>query len=364
MSLASRVRPISRRVIVMAAVVALAGCAMPRAVSSLSDVQESSELGQILLVPVTAETLPPPPHPLESAFPAEFADASEVDHDRLGPGDRVSVRIWESGTPTVFTSTGGGADLGEMTVDESGRLYFPYAGAMRVSGMTIGEVRNAVIGRLSRVVLDPQVDIRPVEQRSMLISVQGDAAKTGSFPITRGRTRLGELLAEVAPNQENPEVLNVTMRRDGQAATVRLSDIYRNPALDIALRPGDSIVLSEVVENITVLGAAGVQGQVRIPERHFTLVDALGQARGLNPEAADARAVFVMRAQAQPETPPLVYQFDMRRPEAIALANRFVLRDDDAVLISSASWAQTRLIISAFAQSMATVRSVATIPVQ
>lgn len=363
MSLASGVRPISRRITVMAAVLALAGCAMPGAVSSLGQVQEASEQGQILLVPVTAQTLPPAPHPLQATFPAEFASASEADHDRLGPGDRVSVRIWESGTPTVFTATGGGADLGEMTVDESGRLYFPYVGAIQVAGRTIAEVRNAVIGRLSRVVLNPQVDIRPVEQRSMLISVQGDAAKTGSFPITRGRTRLGELLAEVAPNQENPEILNVTVRREGQAATVRLSDIYQNPALDIALKPGDSIILSEVVENITVLGSAGIQGQVRIPERHFTLVDALGQARGLNPEAADPRAVFVMRAQAQPEAPPLVYQFDMRRPEAIALANRFVLRDDDAVLISSASWAQTRLVLSAFAQSMATVRSAATIPV-
>jgi polysaccharide export outer membrane protein len=170
------------------------------------------------------------------------------------------------------------------------------------------------------------------------------------------------LLAEVAPSQKNPEILQVTLRRDGQSGTVRLSDVYANPALDVALKPGDSVILSEVVENVTILGAAGVQGQVRIPERDFTLVDALGQARGIDAQAADPRAVFVMRAQAEPAAPPLVYQFDMRRPQAIALANRFVLRDNDAVLISNSSWAQTRSVITAFAQSMATVRSVATIP--
>jgi polysaccharide biosynthesis/export protein len=336
---------------------------MPRAVSSLSEIQRASEQGQIELIPITAQTLPPPPHELQSAFPQVFSNAPETRYGRLGPGDRVSVRVWESGSPTVFTSTGGGTDLGEMTVDEAGRLYFPYVGALRVSGMTIGEVRDIVARRLRTVVLNPQVDIRPVEQRSMLVSVQGDAAKTGSFPITRGRIHLGELLAEVAPNQKNPEMLNVTVRRDGQAGTVRLADIYRNPALDVALKPGDSIILNEVVENVTVLGAAGVQGQVRIPERDFSLVDALGQARGLNPEAADPRGVFVMRAPGDPGARPLVYHIDMRRPEAIALANRFVLRDDDAVLISSAPWAQTRQVLSAFAQSMATVRSVATIPV-
>jgi polysaccharide export outer membrane protein len=344
------------------AAAALGGCMMPRAVSSFGEVQKSSEQGQIVLIPISGQTLPPPPHALAATFPAAFTAAPETDYGQLGPGDRVEVHIWESGTPSLFGQTGGAANLGEMTVDESGKLYFPYVGAMRVSGMTVGQVRSAVANRLRTVIANPQVDIQPVERRSMLVSVQGDAAKTGSFPIARGRTRLGELLAEVAPSQKNPEILQVTLRRDGQSGTVRLSDVYANPALDVALKPGDSVILSEVVENVTILGAAGVQGQVRIPERDFTLVDALGQARGIDAQAADPRAVFVMRAQAEPAAPPLVYQFDMRRPQAIALANRFVLRDNDAVLISNSSWAQTRSVITAFAQSMATVRSVATIP--
>jgi polysaccharide export outer membrane protein len=340
----------------------LSACATPRAVASLSEVQNSAEQGQVVLVPVTAQTLPPPP-PFATSFPPAFLSASDFDYDELGPGDRLNVRIWETGTQSVFApAAGGGSDLGELTVDESGRIYIPYAGQVRVSGLTISQARSAIIGRLRTVVANPQVDLRAAERRSALVSVQGDAAKTGSFPIARGRTRLGELLAEVAPSQKNPEILQVTLRRDGQSGTVRLSDVYANPALDVALKPGDSVILSEVVENVTILGAAGVQGQVRIPERDFTLVDALGQARGIDAQAADPRAVFVMRAQAEPAAPPLVYQFDMRRPQAIALANRFVLRDNDAVLISNSSWAQTRSVITAFAQSMATVRSVATIP--
>lgn len=356
MSLGLRLKPIACAGIIAAAVLA-SGCTMPQAVSSLSEVQQSSAQGQITLVPVTSQTMPPAPHPVQASFPPDFSSPGEFNYDRLGPGDRLQVRIWESGTPSVFAASGGGSDLGEVTVDETGRLFLPYVGALRVSGMTIAEVRTAATRRLRSVILDPQVDIRPVEQRSKLVSLQGDAAKTGSFPITRGRTRLGELLAEAAPNQKNPEMAAVTVRRNGQAATVRLSDIYRNPELDIALRPGDSIVINEVVENVTVLGAAGVQGQVRIPERDFSLIDALGQARGLNEEAADPRAVFVMRAGATPETPPIVYQFDMRRPESIALANQFIVQDNDAVLISNASFAQTRRVLSAFAQTLGTVRS-------
>jgi polysaccharide export outer membrane protein len=338
------------------------GCSgMPRAVSSLSEVQEASRQGTITLVPVTAASLPPAPAP-QGGFPAALMSAEEFAYERIGPGDRLSVRIWEGGTATVFTGESG-SNLGDMTVDEGGQLYFPYIGAIRVAGMTAPEVRDRVIRRLRTVVLRPQVDIRVAERRSSLVTVQGDAAKTGTYPIERGRTRLGALLAEVAPNQKNPEMLNVTVRRNGVVGQVRLSDVYKEAVLDIALQPGDSIIINEVTENITVLGAAGIQGQVRIPERNFTVVDALGQARGLNPEVADPRGVFVMRAPPQPGSPPLVYQFDMRRPEAIALANRFVLRDEDAVLISNASWAQTRQVIAAFAQGMGSVRSVAAVPV-
>jgi polysaccharide export outer membrane protein len=339
----------------------ISGCTAPRAVSSLSEVQAASEQGHIVLIPVTPQTLPPA-QPATASFPSSFTSASEYDYSELGPGDRLNIRIWESGTPTVFGSgTGGGTDLGEITVDESGRIYMPYVGPVQAAGQTIPQVRAAIIKRLKTVVADPQVDVRAVDRRSALVSVQGAGAKTGSFPIVRGRTHLGELLAEVAPDQKMPEMLKVTLRRDDQAATVRLADIYANPALDVALQPGDSIILNEEVDNVTVLGAAGVQGQIRIPERDFNLIGALGQARGINADAADPRAVFVLRANDKAGAPPLVYQFDMRRPEAVALASRFVVRDNDAILISNAPFAQVRQTLTAVAQGLSGFRSAITV---
>lgn len=335
----------------------LSGCAMPRATTSLHEVQSASAAGQIQLVPVTAATVPPAAPVLHATFPAGLSQGSDYAYERLGPGDRLAVRIYESGTPTVFTASGGVSDLGEVVIDNGGRLYVPYAGAIRVTGMTIPEVQAAITRKLRTVVLNPQVDIRPVESRSRLVSVQGAASKTGSYPIERGRTRLSELLADVAPDQKNPEMLQVTVRRDGVDGTARLSDIYADPALDIALRPGDSIVLKEIVEHVTVLGAAGAQGQVQIPKRDFNVMEAIGEARGLSEESADPRAVFLLRAQADPAAPPLVYQFDMRRPETVVLARRFIVQDNDAILISSAPFAQTRKVLQSFAQSLSGLRS-------
>ncbi|MGZ2410649.1 polysaccharide biosynthesis/export protein [Sphingomonas sp. F9_3S_D5_B_2] len=337
------------------------GCSnLPRPVSSLKEIEASSEQGSINLVPLTATNLPQDGN-AKPSWPAAFGKTPEYDYDKIGVGDRLQVRIFESGTPTVFT-TAGSSDFGQLTVDESGQLYLPFVGAVHAAGMTMPQLRSTILNRLRTVVLKPQVDIREVDARSRMITVQGDAAKTGAFPIDRGRSSLTELLAEIAPKADNPDMLAVTVRRNGASGTVRLADIYQYPALDISLRPGDSVLLHELVENVTVLGAAGLQGQVRIPKRDFTLLDAIGQARGLSPEAADPRAVFVMRQQPGSSGPPLVYQVNFRQPEAIALAGRFDLRDGDAVLISSAPWAQSRQVIAAFSQGMASLRSAATIP--
>jgi polysaccharide export outer membrane protein len=355
-------RTCARTIAAAAAVAGLAACTMPAPVASLRHVEASSEQGQITLIPLTAATLPPPTATAAAGFPPEFMQAGDFDYDTLGPGDRLAVRIWENtipGVPGLFTATGGLADVGEVVVDETGRIYLPYAGSIRVTGLSVPQVRAEALRRLRTVIASPQVDIRPVETRSRLVSVQGAAAKGGTYPIERGRTRLGQLLADVAPEQENPEMLAVTVRRGSQAGTVRLSDVYSRPELDIPLQPGDSVILSEVVENLTVLGATGEQGVLQIPKRGFTLIEALGQAKGLSPEMADPRAVFVLRLPPDPAAPPLVYQVDMRRPESIALASRFVVRPNDAVLVSNAPFAQTRLMLMSVAQGLASVRNAA-----
>ncbi|QNN65294.1 polysaccharide biosynthesis/export family protein [Sphingomonas rhizophila] len=334
----------------------IAGCVMPRAGSSYSEVQEASAQGRINLVPVTPSTLPAAPAATGS-FPAEFVAAEPVAQDALGPGDTVNIRVIEGGTPTVFTANNG--DLGEIPVDERGRVFVPFAGSFQAADRTAAELRVDIARRLRTVVRNPQVDVRPVKVRSRLVSVQGNAAKAGTYPIERGRTRLGELLGEVAPDLKTPEMMDVTVRRDGRAGTVRMADILANPSLDIALRPGDSIVLNAIVQQVTVLGAAGAQGQVRIERRDFSVADVLGQSRGLNDDAADPRGVYLIRATGQGT--PVVYQFEMRDPQTVALAGRFRVRDKDTVYISNAPFTQTRKALGAITQSLGGIRSAVTV---
>ena len=49
----------------------------------------------------------------------------------------------------------------------------------------------------------------------------------------------------------------------------------------------------------------------------------------------------------------------MQRPETVALAGRFIVRDKDAILISNAPFTQTRKALLAITQTLSTARSTA-----
>ena len=177
------------------------------------------------------------------------------------------------------------------------------------------------------------------------------------YPITQTAQRLSSALAQAAPVQTNPEQLVISLRRDNQVASVRLSDIYRNQNNDILLRSGDVITAYESREFLTVLGAAGNQGRVAISKRNYSVLDALADAKGLDDQTADPRSVFLFTpAQAgvegKPDLLPVVYQFDLTRPEQVALARDFSVREGQAIYISDAPFTQVQKVLSAFRVTM------------
>jgi polysaccharide export outer membrane protein len=186
--------------------------------------------------------------------------------------------------------------------------------------------------------------------------------KAGVYPIEQGAQRLSALLSFASPDQSNPEQTAVNVRRDGVSATVRLLDIYNDPTQDIALRPGDSIVVSSIQEYVTVIGAAGGQGRIKIARRNYSALDAVADARGLADSTADPRAFFLLRASLEGDRKaadklPTVYQFDLRRPDQMLLAQRFAVQDGDVVFISDAPFTQVQKALSALSASLGTVRS-------
>ena len=341
------------------AALVLAGCQLPRSGPLLREMHAAHDDKDVIVMPVTRESAEQSRVPEEADFPQRYRDLTEAGFDRLVPGDGINVKVWERGGLGVFAADPSGvSDLGNHEIDRSGHVSFPIIGKFRAEGLTLAQLHDALIERLSRLVIGADVSVTRVDAaRGQVVTVQGNLTKPGVYPITQTSQRLSSVLAQAAPVQDSPEQLIISLRRDNQVASVRLSDIYRNQNNDILLRSGDVITAYESKEFLTVLGAAGTQGRVPISKRNYSVLDALADARGLDDQLADPRSVFLFTpakagAPGEPDLLPVVYQFDLTRPEHVALAREFAVAEGQAIYISDAPFTQVQKILSAFRVTM------------
>ena len=92
----------------------------------------------------------------------------------LGSGDEITINVWRHD------------DLKRtVRIDPSGNIYLPLAGEIRASDLTISQLREEVSLRLSKFLVDPQVDISLSTLRSQQVHVLGEVRTPGSFSLER-----------------------------------------------------------------------------------------------------------------------------------------------------------------------------------
>jgi len=337
----------------------LTGCQLPRSGPMLSEMVGAHDDKDVVVVPVSRENALQSNVPEVMDFPARYRDATNAGFDRLVPGDGINVTVWERDGLGVFAANPSGvSELGVQEIDRSGNLYLPILGKFRAAGLTLAQLHDAVVARLSKLIVGSDVSVtRAADARGQMVTVQGNLTKPGLYPITQTTQRLSSALAQAAPVQTNPEALVITLRRGKEITSLRLSDIYRNQDNDILLHAGDVITAHDSREFLTVLGAAGQQGRVEISKRNYSVLDALADSRGLDDKLADPRSVFLFTparagAEGKPDLLPVVYQFDLTRPEQVALAREFTVHEGQAIYISDAPFTQVQKVLSAFRVTM------------
>lgn len=346
----------------------LAGCGLPRSGPWMEEMSAAGESSSVALVEVTPAIADATRVASRSTFPEALLRQALVDPGKLVAGDGVDVTIWEKDGFGMFpTNPSGAAPLGEMTIDPAGDLSLPYLGRIRAAGETLTSLRERILQRLQGLVIGADVVLRMTERRGKFVVVQGDVAKPGTYPIEQATRRLSGVLGMAAPNPQRPEQMSITLVRNGQAHAVRLADIYRDPAQDIALAPEDKLIVAAVEENVVVLGAAGMQGRVALSKRNYSVIDALGDAKGMNDVTAHPKGVYLLRqtqaGQAQgnlPEQPATtLYHFDLTRPDQMGSAGVFRVADGDLLYISDAPFTKVQKIMSVFGAAAAGASSAA-----
>ena len=135
----------------------------------------------------------------------------------------------------------------KLLVDEGGNIAVPLIGQVAAAGRTTDEIGGEISDRLGRRYLrDPKVTVSLQEQHQRIVSVEGEVARPGSFPIGMNTTLLGVLSQAGSPKSTaalNEVVIFRTIEGRRAAARFDVAQIRADQAPDPVMRDGDVVAV-------------------------------------------------------------------------------------------------------------------------
>ena len=351
---------------------AVAACGLPRSGPNKREIFSSSvqRQGDAFVVSVTDRVARATAVSPALGFPQALLNAGQIGSDTIRPGDTLGLTIWENVEDGLLVGTGqNAAVLEEVQVDGAGFIFIPYAGRIRAAGNSPEALRGVITRQLDTQTPDPQVQVRRLAGDGSTVTLVGGVAQQGVYPIERPTRTLTAMLARAGGIVSETEITTVTLNRGGQTGKIWLSDLYKNPELDIALRSGDRIVLEEDTRAFTALGATGTQNRVPFTAQNLSAIEAIAQVGGLNTNLADPTGVFVFRNEPEEiarqilgrtditGTQRFVYVLDLTRPMGMFNARDFVIRDQDTVYVTEAPFAVWDKTLTSITGSLSTANA-------
>lgn len=296
--------------------------------------------GDVNLVPITPDLLASAPAQAESGLPRELVDYRPESY-RINPGDTLLVTVWDHPELTTPAGTEQQAVTNGRLVKPDGSFFFPYAGNLNVAGMTVEELRDKLVARLSTYLRSPQVDVNVVGYGSR-VTLQGAFVDTTPQQVTTVPLTLSQAIGRARVDTEQADLSGLVLTRDGKDYRIDLDALSRNEssASEIYLKPGDRLFLPyNDRKEVYVVGEVLRPQAITFKTSGMSLSQALGRSGGLNPVTAKGEAVYVIRgmdmAQKQ-NKPATVYHLDASSPSSFALADRFSLQPGDVVWVGAA----------------------------
>jgi len=353
---------LSRRSLLLGSgLVLLAGCAVPRGAPSRAEFLESGtediDFALEIVTPSRLETYAG----WGSSDPRRsrrwLSGGALPSDQRLEPGDRLSLRIWDAEESSLITTPGAQfADITNVVVSASGFVTLPYVEDVMVRGLTLEAARAELQSRLTEIIPSAQVQVSVEQGRRNSVSMLGGVATPGAYPLTERNLPLTAMIASaggVVPTLANPQV---QITRGGEVYRRSLRLILADPAHDPALRGGDRIVVEEDPRRFMALGATGRQEVITFDDETVTALRAVSLMGGIDDARADPEGLLVLRRYPQaavdrPDGPPhrrMVFSFDLTNAESLFSADEFHLVDGDVVLATQAPATTARRVLSLF----------------
>lgn len=360
----------------VALVGAVGACGLPRSGPNKAEIFKGSVLkeGDAYIVSVNSRVTRATAVVPAFGFGSNFRNAGVIGSDVISPGDVLGLTIFENvkDDPLLGNTGQRVSALSEIQVDGAGYIFVPYAGKIKAAGQSPDSLREVITKKLDTQTPDPQVQVQRLAGDGSTVTVSGFAGAQGVFPIERPTRTLTSMLAKSGGVTIEPAVAIVRVTRGGKTGQVWLEDLYSNPSLDIALRPGDRITVERDTRAFVALGATGSQNRVPFEQQTLSAIEAIAIVGGLNSSTADPTGVFVFRNEPEEIANAvlgrkdlrgdqrMIYVLDLTQPTGMFEARDFVVRDGDTVYVTEAPFVQWTKTLSAITGTTGAANSLAT----
>lgn len=295
---------------------------------------------------------------------------------RIEAGDVLHIVVWDhpelsasmlpAGVPGAVGIAGVAVSPMQpqsgFEIDQQGMLDFPYAGKLKVAGLTPVEAHEQLIRSLSHYLKNPKVTLRVLTYRSKRVYVDGEVKQPGVQAINDLPMTLTEAINRAGGVTPMADQSRIMVSREGKTYQVNMPQMVQrgvNPS-SIMLASGDVVrVLSRDETKIFISGEVTSPRALPMRNGRLTLNEALGEAGGINPVTGDARQVYVVRRNSQSS---VVYQLDANAPGALAMAEGFELNPRDVVYVAATPLTNWNRTISAMIPGALPTAVIATTP--
>lgn len=274
-------------------------------------------------------------------------------------GDKVSLVIWDSQENSLLTpGASKQAVLPAMVVSAKGTVFVPYLGEVALRNLTPDAARAKVQKAMEPIVPSAQVQLSVEAGQRNSVALVGGVARPGSYPLPDRNHSVLSLIADGGGVQSSLRNPVVRLIRSGKAYEIRAERLLADPALNIALRGDDKIVVEEDKRYFTALGATGREELVPFERETVTAMEALSMIGGLSDSRANLNSVLVLRdypktavradASAElsgPSQEQVIFTFDLTSAEGLFAARKFQINPKDTVFGTEAVITSARTVL-------------------
>jgi polysaccharide export outer membrane protein len=280
---------------------------------------------------------------------------------RIGPYDILNITVWGHPELNVLATSNrpglapqpiaGITDTMQAAavatghrVDSKGNIFFPHVGTVHVARLTISEVRDLLIKKLTTFIPEPQLDVGVGAYRSQRVYVLGEVKNPKAIAITDAPLKLIDAVTRTGGFTKATDTRNVFLIREGQTYHIDLEAIYENGDLtqNYILKHGDVLQFPDNrLNQVYALGEFNKNVALSLPPHFFSVADVIEHPSvgGLNLTSADPSKIFIFRYKDVDhkngiktfKTIPEVYHLDASSAEAMLLATNFPLQARDVV---------------------------------